>query len=166
MGGHRHSLRDALVSVVLPVRNGGAYLADAVTSILAQSHRNLELLLVDDHSDDGAVEDLDICDPRLRVLTSPRNGVAAAFNHGLARAEGEFVARMDADDLALPRRLEAQLGLFSSDHSIDICGTGVAFFPQSAVAGGNRHYQAWLNRLTSPQDLRLQIFIESPIPNP
>ena len=73
-----------LISVVCPVHNGGKFLPEAVSSILAQSHRNLELLLVDDHSTDGAVESLNVADDRLRVISSPERGVSHAFNAGLA----------------------------------------------------------------------------------
>ena len=91
-----------LVSVVLPVRDGGSWLAAAVDSILGQTLRDLELLVVDDHSRDAAAERLDRSDPRLQVIDSVGRGVSAAFNTGLARARGTFIARMDADDIALP----------------------------------------------------------------
>lgn len=148
------------------MRNGAPYLEEAVASILSQTHRELELLLVDDHSDDAAVTVLDAGDPRLKVLSSPGRGVVDAFNHGLNHAKGGFIARMDADDVALPRRIESQLALLEDQPCIDICGTGVHFFPERDVAGGNRHYQSWLNSLTSSGEIHRQIFIESPVPNP
>lgn len=152
--------------MVLPVKNGGSCLAESVASILAQTHRQLELLLVDDHSNDGAIAALANRDPRLRVLTSPGTGVVDAFNHGLSQAQGHFIARMDADDLALPARIERQLALMTVRPEIDVCGTGVRFFPRSMVAGGNRHYERWLNSVIEPEDIHLQLFVESPIPNP
>ncbi len=97
------------VSVILPVHNGGDFLAAAVSSILSQSFRRLELLLVDDRSDDGAIARLDVADERLYILSSRQTGVAGAFNYGLAHARGKFIARMDADDISLPERLEQQL---------------------------------------------------------
>ncbi|MGD8346975.1 MAG: glycosyltransferase, partial [Lysobacterales bacterium] len=77
-----------LVSVVMPVRNGGAWLAEAADSILAQSCRDLELLVVDDHSNDGAIGGLPRNDARLTVMQSAGRGVSDAFNTGLAHSRG------------------------------------------------------------------------------
>jgi glycosyltransferase involved in cell wall biosynthesis len=157
-----------LVSVVLPVHNGGPYLAEAVGSILEQSHQRLELLLVDDHSSDEAVASLDRSDTRLRVLASPRRGVAHAFNAGWRASRGEFIARMDADDIAAPQRLQRQLELFQADPSLGITGARVEFFASEdvGVGQGNRVYCDWLNSLVRPDDIHRAMFIESPIPNP
>lgn len=155
-----------VISVILPVRNGGAYLADAVSSILGQSIEQLELLLVDDHSDDGAVAALDVSDRRLRILSSKQMGVAAAFNCGLVQAQGDFVARMDADDLSLPKRLEQQLHYLESYPGIAICGGLVEIFSAQDLGDGNRRYQDWLNNCRSSEQIHRELFIESPIPNP
>jgi len=155
-----------LISVVLPVRDGGPYLADSVASILAQTHRDLELLVVDDHSRDRAVDALDRVDPRLRVLTSNGRGVSAAFNTGFRAARGEFIARMDADDLAFPDRLERQLGLLAAEPGVAIAGACVELFSDAGIDGGNRHYERWLNSVRTPAAIRRELFVESPIPNP
>jgi glycosyltransferase involved in cell wall biosynthesis len=155
-----------LVSVILPVRNGGVYLAEAVASILNQTLRDFELLLVNDHSADGAIAGLGMKDERLRVLDNPGRGVAQAFNHGLRHARGAFVARMDADDISLPDRLEIQLSFLQSHADIDVCGACVEIFAEQALAGGNLRYQEWLNSCKSPQQIHHELFIESPIPNP
>jgi glycosyltransferase involved in cell wall biosynthesis len=154
------------VSVILPVRDGGAYLAEAVSSILGQSISSLELLLVNDHSEDDAISLLGAQDHRLSVLDSPQRGVAQAFNHGLRHARGQFVARMDADDIAMPDRLTAQLRHLQDHPGLDICGGCVEIFAGEALAGGNLRYQEWLNGCRSPGQIHREIFIESPIPNP
>jgi hypothetical protein len=150
----------------MPVRNGGAYLEAAVESILAQSLGSLELLLVDDHSDDGAIAALQLRDPRLIRLRSPGRGVSAAFNFGFGQARGPYIARMDADDIALPGRFVRQLEYLEAHPEVDICGGCVEIFADKPVLGGNQRYQAWLNACRSPDEIRRQIFIESPIPNP
>ena len=154
----------------MPVRNGGRWLRPAVRSILEQSLADLELILVDDHSTDGAVAALDISDPRMRVFSNPERGVSSAFNTGLAACRGSFVARMDADDIALPDRLEKQLHYLASNPRTDLCGSCVEIFvsgqPGSRPAGGNRRYQAWLNACRTPESIHRELFIESPIPNP
>ena len=151
---------------MLPVRNGGGCLEEAVNSILGQTFRDLELIIVDDHSDDGSIGQLTARDQRLHVLPAAGRGVSAAFNTGMEQARGAFIARMDADDIALPERLDRQLAYLARNPEIDICGACVEFFPDGEIAGGNRRYQAWLNRCRSPDEIHRQLFIESPIPNP
>jgi glycosyltransferase involved in cell wall biosynthesis len=150
----------------MPVRNGGSFLAGAVQSILEQSLHELELLLVDDHSSDNAIDRLSRQDGRLVVLSHEGAGVSSAFNAGLARSRGQFIARMDADDIALRERLEQQVSFLRSHDDIDICGACVEIFSEQKIAGGNERYQAWLNNLRTPQAISRELFIESPIPNP
>lgn len=154
------------ISVVMPVRDGGAFLEPAVASILAQDFRDLELVLVDDHSSDDAVATLDMTDPRLRVMPSEGTGVAAAANTGIAAANGEFIARMDADDVARPERLALQLDLLERRPDVDLVGGRVRIFAASPLRRGNQRYEAWLNRLTGPDAIRRAMFVENPIPNP
>ncbi len=102
--------RGSLVSVILPVYNGEMYLSQAVASILKQSFRELELIVINDGSTDATCEILaTIDDPRLRVLEQSNQGLVAALNRGIAAARGTFLARMDHDDISLPQRLELQI---------------------------------------------------------
>lgn len=104
------------VSVLLPVRNGGAWFALALQSILDQQGCDFELIVVDDGSSDGTSELLAACpDPRLRVLRREGGGLVAALNAGLELARGDYVARMDADDIALPGRLARQTTVLDGD---------------------------------------------------
>lgn len=155
-----------VVSVVMPVRNGGGYLAAAVDSILGQSFSALELILVDDHSEDTAIARLATSDPRLVVLKSNGRGISNACNTGFAQASGKFIARMDADDLSLPDRLGEQIRYLEQHPELDLCGACVEIFAEQELAGGNLRYQAWLNRCRSAQEIHRELFIESPIPNP
>jgi glycosyltransferase involved in cell wall biosynthesis len=154
------------VSVVLPVHNAGAFLEPAVASILEQSHDRLELILVDDHSSDGAFESLDVSDPRVRRVSSARRGVAHAFNAGWQLSRGDFIARMDADDIAARERIALQVGLLQSDTQLGIAGACVDFFSADGVGQGNRFYRDWLNSLRTPAAIRREMYVESPIPNP
>jgi len=150
----------------MPVRNGGAWLGDAVCSILQQTHSQLELIIVDDHSEDDALQKLDKSDSRLTILDSAGEGVSAAFNTGMRAAKGEFIARMDADDLALPGRIHDQLEYLEQNPDVDICGGKVDIFSERGLEGGNLRYQDWLNSCLSPEQISRELFIESPIPNP
>jgi len=155
-----------LVSVVLPVRNGGEFLGPAVGSILSQTHENLELLLIDDHSSDQAIAALDKSDPRLKILDCSGRGLVDACNTGFVHSRGEYVARMDADDISLPERLRCQLDYLDANPVVDISGCCVEIFSDAGIRGGLERYQDWLNSVCEPEQVRNQVFIESPLPNP
>ena len=98
------------VSVILPVRDGERFLREALQSVLAQTLDDFELLVVDDGSTDGTAAILDeVQDDRLRVLRQGPLGLVAALNLGIAEARTPYLARMDADDVSLPERLERQV---------------------------------------------------------
>jgi glycosyltransferase involved in cell wall biosynthesis len=119
--------RRPLVSVIVSVANGERYLRIALESILRQSVSDLELLVVDDGSDDATPEILGaIADARLRVLRNEeRSGLATSLNRALDEARGRYVARLDADDVAMPRRIERQLARMASSPSLGILGSAV-----------------------------------------
>lgn len=154
------------ISVVMPVKNGGTYLQAAVSSILHQSFHDLELLLVNDHSSDGAIAALECNDHRLQVFQSNGHGIVDACNTGFEHSRGKYIARMDADDIALETRLEDQLNYLEKNQNIGIAGACVEIFSKSGLNGGLERYQHWLNSVRSPGQVHRQIFIESPLPNP
>jgi len=155
-----------LVSVVLPVRDGGEFLSQAVESILSQTFENLELLLIDDHSSDDAISSLDKSDPRLKVFNCKGNGLVDACNTGFELGRGDYIARMDADDISLPERIQCQLDYLDQHPSVAISGCCVEIFSDTGIQGGLERYQAWLNSVREPGQVHQQIFIESPLPNP
>lgn len=113
------------VTVLLAVYNGGAYLREAVDSVLSQTFRDFELVIVDDGSTDGSIEALP-ADPRIRVFRNERNiGQIPSLNRGLQEARGEYVARLDHDDVCLPRRLERQVELLDALTQVALAATWV-----------------------------------------
>jgi glycosyltransferase involved in cell wall biosynthesis len=107
-----------MVSVLLPVWNGETFLKLAIESILGQTLPSLELIVIDDGSSDGSAaiaEGVASIDRRVRVLRRPHEGLSAALNAGIAAARGEYVARMDADDVSVPDRLRKQVA-YLDDH--------------------------------------------------
>lgn len=103
---------DPLVSVIVPAYNAQRYVAQAVESALAQTHANLEVIVIDDGSRDATaaiVERLAAANTRIRLVRQPNAGVAAARNAAIALARGELVAPLDADDVWLPHKLERQV---------------------------------------------------------
>jgi glycosyltransferase involved in cell wall biosynthesis len=117
---------DAIVSVVLPVRDGAAYLGAAVESVLFQTLRELELIVVDDGStDETAAIVAGYADDRIRVLRQEPLGLVAALNRGLTASSGRYLARMDADDVSLPERLERQVAFLDQNPKVALVVPGV-----------------------------------------
>ena len=104
-----------LVSVIIPTYNRAALVQDAVASVLAQTYRDFELLVVDDGSTDGTLEALAAGGGEIQVLRSPRRqGVSAARNLGITAARGEWLAFLDSDDLWLPEKLARQMAFMAA----------------------------------------------------
>ena len=161
-----------LISVIMPAHNAGFYLADAITSILNQKNVLLELIVVDDYSTDDAINNLpkEITQDKRFILLSSESpeslGVVAAMKRGFAHAQGKYIARMDADDIALPDRLSRQYDYLQQHPDVGIAGGQVKIISHSAIEEGFLLYEKWLNLLCSPEDIERELFVESPIPNP
>ncbi len=157
------------VSVLLPARDAAGTVRAAAVSILRQSHRDLALVAVDDGSRDGTaavLEGLARRDRRVRVVHGPGEGIARALNRGLASCDAEVVVRMDADDVAHPRRVERQLAALEADPTLSAVGTRVRLFPRRRVAGGMARYVAWLNGLVTPALVARDLLVEAPLVHP
>lgn len=128
------------VSVVLPVRNGMAHLPLAVESILGQTFRDFEFIIVDDASTDDTAAYLDgLLDARVRVIRNEQSvGVARSLNKAIATARGEYIARQDADDVSLPERLEAQASYLDCHPQIAVLGS-----PATIINGDGDAIGAW-----------------------
>ena len=118
------------VSVILPVYNGGDNLLPAVISVIQQTFKGWELILIDDGSTDIAVEGIkNVSDPRVRIFQDGFNkGLAARLNQGIESASGAYIARMDQDDLCFPDRLERQVKFLETHSNIDLLSTRALIF--------------------------------------
>jgi len=150
------------VSVVMPVLNAAPYLAEAIESILGQSFPDLELIVVDDGSDDGSPEIANgyaRCDGRVHHIALPRDprtaSGARASNAGIAVARGNYIARMDADDIAVRDRLSLQLELMR-ERQLDVCGGRAVMF-------GDREGEIWYPE--SQTGIRHELVFRSGLPN-
>src|SRR5712691_9539656 len=124
------------ISVIMPVRNGAEWLAEAVASVRAQDFGDFEFLIVDDGSDDGTAAVLSgfaAVDRRIRLLHQAPQGIVAALNNAIAAARAPYVARLDADDRAKPDRLGRQLAFMQAHPEIGLLGT----FAETIDAAGN-----------------------------
>jgi glycosyltransferase involved in cell wall biosynthesis len=157
------------LAVLLPVRNGASFLEEALESLTRQTFSKFQVLAVDDGSIDGTGEILReaaVRDRRIQVLTQEPKGIVAALELARSRAGSPFLARMDADDLALPERFQRQVEVMATDRRIVACGTGVAYFPREVVRDGARRYERWINGLTTHDAMERDLFVECPIPHP
>lgn len=117
-----------LVSCIVPAFNSERYLAEAIDSILAQTHRPIEVIVVDDGSEDGTSEITRRYGPPVRLVKQPCLGPAATRNLGLRSAGGSFVAFLDADDLWHPEKLSRQIARFEARPELDVSVTHARMF--------------------------------------
>ncbi|MEM9414643.1 MAG: glycosyltransferase family 2 protein [Planctomycetota bacterium] len=128
------------VSIIMPVYNTEKYLAEAVDSVLAQTHRDFEFIIIDDGSTDKSLEMLEAYarrDERIRLFTRPNTGYVVALNEGLGYARGEFFARLDADDSIEPTLFEEQLARFRQDPELVVCGTNAVVMNEKSIVFGD-----------------------------
>lgn len=121
---------EPLVSVIVPVYNGARFLPDSLGSIAAQTHRRLDIVVVDDGSTDESVAMIQTWatrDPRIRSIATNHRGAEHARNAGVAAARGDFIAHLDQDDIAAPERLSTQHAWMQAQ-GIDVCGSCTRVF--------------------------------------
>lgn len=158
------------VSILLPVYNAEKYLPEALQSITCQTFPHFEVIAVNDGSTDQTADLLNALhdqDPRFRVFHLPsRTGIVSALNFGLKHACAPYIARMDADDIMHPARLENQHEFLEENSSIDIAGCLVEKFSSQAILRGYRRYIGWLNSLCDHETICRDMFVESPLAHP
>ncbi len=151
---------DNKISVVMSVYNGELYLAEAMNSILNQTFTDFEFIIIDDGSTDSSREIIESYkDPRIKLLTNDYNqGLAQSLNKGISIARGKYIARMDADDISLPERLEKQVAFMEENTGIGVCGTWVK------IIGVNPE---WVRELeTDPETMRSNFIFGHQIVHP
>ena len=121
--------------MLLPVWNGERFLEQAMESILRQTFSSFELIVIDDGSSDRSAaiaEEVASADQRVRVLRRPHDGLSATLNAGIAAARGEYIARMDADDISLPDRLQKQVAYLDAHPACVAAGTWIEVTDEAA----------------------------------
>ncbi|MGE2714598.1 glycosyltransferase family 2 protein [Mycolicibacterium litorale] len=130
------------VSIVMPVRNVQGTIDPAIRSIVAQTWKAWELVVVDDGSTDETVQRLRAwadLDDRIRLFVDGRScGLSARLNQGVRRSRARIIARMDGDDICYPHRLETQLGFLRENPEVDVVGAGSMVFTSDGTARGTR----------------------------
>jgi glycosyltransferase involved in cell wall biosynthesis len=145
------------VSVVLPVYNGPRYVRLAIDSMLAQTFRNFELIVIDDGSRDTTPEVLSrIEDPRVRIVTQENRGLPATLNRGIELARGEYVARQDHDDYSRAERLARQVAYLDAHPACALVGTWAEII-EGETATGRIHAHSCENVA-----LKLELLFDNP----
>jgi glycosyltransferase involved in cell wall biosynthesis len=129
-----------LVSVVIAVRDAEATIRMALQSIMSQTYRTLEIIVIDDGSRDSSVEIIQqLNDARIHLFSDgKRMGLPSRLNQAVGLARGEFIARMDADDVSYSQRIERQVDFLLSHPEVDLVGAGAVVFHGDGIASGKR----------------------------
>ena len=153
------------ISVIIPVYNAETTVAKTLETVRAQSFQPLEIIVINDGSTDGTLE-IVRRQEGIKLLDLPHRGIVPALNDGLAAASGDYIARMDADDLCHSERIKQQAAFLDRHPEIGIVGCRVKFGGDRINQTGYATYVDWINTLVKSEDLALNRFIESPLAHP
>ncbi len=158
-----------MVSIVMPVRNAMPFLPACLNSIRDQSIDSWELIAVNDHSEDSSLHTLSqvsILDPRIHVFSNKGHGIIPALQLAYKHAQGQYITRMDADDIMSPNKLEQFINVLKTRGPGHIAVGQVKYFSESPLGEGYKKYEAWLNKLTLSENNYADIYKECVIPSP
>jgi glycosyltransferase involved in cell wall biosynthesis len=156
------SKNEIAISVILPVYNGELYLKEAIDSILFQTFKHFELIIINDGSTDATAAIISAYqDPRIVYFENEVNQkLVYCLNLGLSKCRGKYIARMDADDIAMPQRLQIQYDFMESHPETGICGGSVALFDLAI------HKEQRVDFSTTDREIRAFAFFQSPFNHP
>nr|WP_298998600.1 glycosyltransferase [uncultured Allomuricauda sp.] len=162
-------MQSGLISILIPFKNTELFLKDCLDSILKQTYTHWEAILIDDASTDSSLEIVSQYkkkDTRIKVFANNGQGIIPALQTAYKNCNGQFITRMDSDDIMLPQRLKKMMD------SLVISGEGhlavgqVKYFSDRGISNGYERYEAWLNRLTSSGTNYKEIYKECVVPSP
>ena len=141
-----------MISILIPFKNTGAFLNECLDSILAQTYVNWQIVAINDHSNDNSlsiVESYAKKDSRIQVYTNSENGIIPALRLAYQKSTGEFITRMDSDDIMKPNRLEFMVEALQTKGKKHVAIGQVQYFSQRGISDGYSRYEKWLNSLTA-----------------
>lgn len=142
------------VTILMPVYNGANYIAEAIESVLIQTYTHFELIIVNDGSKDNTAEIImSFNDPRILLVTEPHKGIASALNTGLSHAKGKYIARFDADDTCLPKRLEEQVSFLDNNSEYVAVGCDAEY-----VSADGEHLFDFTCKAHEDMDIKSQLY--------
>ena len=159
-----------MISIIIPYKNAMPFFEDCLKSIIDQTYSNFELILVNDHSNDNSeniAEKYQLTDKRIKSINSNGDGIIAALISGTEIIKGDFITRMDADDIMKNDKLELMRKKLIYNGLGHVCVGGVKYFSSNKnLESGYIKYSKWLNQLTYSENNFLDIFKECTIPSP
>lgn len=159
----------AKVSIILPAYNAAQTIGTAVRSCLDQSYPELELVVIDDGSTDetpAILQHLAQTDHRINIISNPHKGIVEALNSGIAASKGNFIARMDSDDVMYPERIAKQMQALEKNPGLGLVSCLVEHGGNATTQEGYATHVHWINSIISPEEIALNRFVESPIAHP
>lgn len=154
-------LNKAVVSIVIPVHNGEKYIKESIDSCLAQTYSNIEIIVVDDKSTDSTLEILKEYGEKIKVFpVEKQNGLGNVINIGIRASKGKYIARMDADDIMYPDRIEKQVEYLENNPSCVAVGGQIDIINENSDITGHREYAQ------NDKDLKKNRFLFQPFAHP
>lgn len=133
-----------LLSVITPVYNREKYLTECIESILNQTFKDFEFIIIDDHSTDrtlNIIKDYELKDTRIKIISNELNiGATKSFNKGLKISVGKYIARMDSDDISMPDRFQKQIDLMENWDELEVIGTGAILINGDGIEIGRKKF--------------------------
>jgi len=153
-------MKNPKVTVIMSVYNGEKYLREAVDSVLRQTFKDFEFLIINDGSTDRTAEILQSYqDPRIKIINNEKNiGLTKSLNNGLKLAKGEYIARMDADDISMSDRLEKQIAIIEKHDNLGMVACWIKI-----ISGNNNYVRDWQadREKNSPEEIYYTLFFEN-----
>ncbi|MFT4534414.1 MAG: glycosyltransferase involved in cell wall biosynthesis [Saprospiraceae bacterium] len=157
------------ISIIMPVKNGLPFLQECLDSIINQTYTNWELLVVNDHSTDGTLHVLEQyaeSDSRIKPAQNLGNGIIHALKTGYDLSHGNYITRMDADDIMPTHKLETLRSLLSNETANAVATGHVKYFSAAGIKDGYKSYENWLNKLCIDANHFQNIYKECAIASP
>lgn len=162
---HKHG--EPLISIVMPYKNSATTLIECIKSIVAQKMSQFELIAVNDGSTDNSLAILStLNDDRIQLVENPGSGIVDALNFGISIAKTRWIARMDADDIMSPDRLQKQWQYLQHNRDVKCIGSRVQLFPEENIANGMRNYIKWQNNQLTHHQIITGLLQESTLTHP
>lgn len=162
-------MQNNLISILIPFKNTSQFLPECLDSILKQTHKNWELVIVDDHSTDNSfdiVSKYASNDSRIKLLKNDGSGIIDALRLAFNNSNGTFITRMDSDDIMTQNKLEVLLNNLISYGRKHIAIGKVKYFSATGINNGYANYEIWLNGLIETGENYSEIYKECVVPSP
>lgn len=158
-----------LVSILVPFKNTERFLAACIQSVIEQTFQNWEMILIDDGSTDGSYNTVNAFaeqDARIQLFKNLGSGIIDALQLALSKSKGEFITRMDSDDIMMPNKIEVLANNLLTHGKKHVAVGLVKYFAEGGVKPGYKSYENWLNKLTRTGSNYNEIYKECVIPSP